>query len=93
MKKYIAIHNYNGGSKIPEQLNDILKAGEITEEARLFFPVSEYITMWIITHMMTHFEIVYDDDFSKDNSVFKPREWVLESVAKGDGRFRFSEWT
>lgn len=25
MKKYIAIHNYSGGSKIPEQLNDILK--------------------------------------------------------------------
>lgn len=93
MKKYIAIHNYNGGAtSIPEQLNAVLDAGEFTEDARFFFPVNEYISMWIITHMMNHFEIVYDNDFSQHNSVFKPREWVLESIAKGDGRFKFNSW-
>ena len=92
MKKYIAIHNYSGGTTIPEQLNAILEAGELTEETRFFFPVNEYITMWVVAHMTNHFEIVSDNDFSQDNSVFKPREWVLESIAKGDGKFKFHKW-
>lgn len=39
-----------------------------------------------------HIEIVFDSDFAEDNAVFKPREWVLESIAKGDGKFKFNKW-
>ena len=92
MKKYIAIHNYNNGAGIPEQLNTILEAGEFTEDTRLFFPKREHISMWVITHMLYQFEIEFDDSFAEDNSVFKPREWVLESIAKGDGKFKFHKW-
>lgn len=93
MRKYIAIHNYNGGTEsIPEQLNAVLDAGEFTEDTRFFFPKREYISMGIITSMLNSFEIVTDHDFAEDNSIFKPREWVLESIAKGDGKFKFNKW-
>lgn len=93
MKKYITIHNYLGsGTSIPAQLNAVIEAGEFTEETRFFFPKNEYISMGIITQLVNGFEITYDHDFSEDNAVFKPREWVLESIAKGDGKFKFSEW-
>ena len=81
MIKYIKIVKYTAGCSIKEQIQDIIDSGQMDENTRLFFSNNNCLTMEDIAEVMTWFNLKKDYEFSDNNVVLVPREYIL-SVAK-----------
>lgn len=81
MKTYIRITKYMVGKSIMEQVDDIVDAGKMDEDTRLFFTKGNSLSTEDIAELFCSFEIEADYDFDSKNIVFKPRAWYLESIA------------
>ena len=77
MKTYINITNYTSGPSIKEQVNELLTAGKIDKDTRLFFSKNNSLTTKVIAELVGYFDITTDYDFDRDNIVFVPREYIL----------------
>ena len=83
MIKYIKIANYMSDNSIPKQIQDIIDAGMMDEDTRLFFDRDNYITMGNIRPLLAYFDIRSDDDIN--NVVFVPKDNFLKRfVEKGE---------
>ena len=84
MIKYIKIANYMmGDNSIPKQIQDIIDAGMMDEDTRLFFDRDNCITMGNIRPLLAYFDIRSDDDIN--NVVFVPKDNFLKRfVEKGE---------
>ena len=77
MKTYINITKYMAGKSIKEQVNELLTAGKIDKDTRLFFSKGNCLTTEDIAELVGYFDIGRDDDFDRDNIVFIPRKFIL----------------
>ena len=83
MIKYIKIANYMSDNSIPKQIQDIIDAGMMGEDTRLFFDRDNCITMGNIRPLLAYFDIRSDDDIN--NVVFVPKDNFLKRfVEKGE---------
>ena len=83
MIKYIKIANYMSDNSIPKQIQDIIDAGMMDEDTRLFFDRDNCITMGNIRPLLAYFDIRSDDDIN--NVVFVPKDHFIKSfVEKGE---------
>ena len=83
MIKYIKIANYMSDNSIPKQIQDIIDAGMMYEDTRLFFDRDNCITMGNIRPLLAYFDIRSDDDIN--NVVFVPKDNFLKRfVEKGE---------
>ena len=83
MIKYIKIANYMSDNSIPKQIQDIIDAGMMDEDTRLFFDRDNRITMGNIRPLLAYFDIRSDDDIN--NVVFVPKDNFLKRfVEKGE---------
>ena len=83
MIKYIKIANYMSDNSIPKQIQDIIDAGMMDEDTRLFFDRDNCITMGNIRPLLAYFDIRGDDDIN--NVVFVPKDNFLKRfVEKGE---------
>lgn len=77
MKTYINITNYMSGASVREQVNELLTAGKIDKDTRLFFSKNNSLTTKVIAQLVGYFDIDTDCDFDRDNIVFIPRDYIL----------------
>lgn len=77
MKTYINITKYVAGKSVREQINELLVAGKIDENTRLFFSKGNCITTRDIAELEGYFDIRIDHDFDDENIVFVPRRFIL----------------
>lgn len=83
MIKYIKIANYMSDNSIPKQIQDIIDAGMMDEDTRLFFDRDNCITMGNIRPLLAYFDIRSDDNIN--NVVFVPKDNFLKRfVEKGE---------
>ena len=83
MIKYIKIANYMSDNSLPKQIQDIIDAGMMDEDTRLFFDRDNCITMGNIRPLLAYFDIRSDDDIN--NVVFVPKDNFLKRfVEKGE---------
>ena len=83
MIKYIKIANYMSDNSIPKQIQDIIDAGMMDEDTRLFFDRDNCITMGNIRPLLAYFDIRSDDDIN--NVVFVLKDNFLKRfVEKGE---------
>ena len=83
MIKYIKIINYMNGDTINKQIQDIIDAGMMDEDTRLFFDRDNCITMGNIRPLLAYFDIISDDNIN--NVVFVPKDNFLKRfVEKGE---------
>ena len=83
MIKYIKIANYMSDNSIPKQIQDIIDAGMMDEDTRLFFDRDNCITMGNIRPLLAYFDIRSDDNIN--NVVFVPKDNLLKRfVEKGE---------
>lgn len=80
MKTYILINNYMSGPSVWDQIQEIIDAGKMNEDTRLFFPKNQHVTMGEIAKILGSFKAVTDMDFDRGNVVFAPEEWFLTSI-------------
>ena len=70
-------------NSIPKQIQDIIDAGMMDEDTRLFFDRDNCITMGNIRPLLAYFDIRSDDDIN--NVVFVPKDNFLKRfVEKGE---------
>ena len=81
MIKYIKIVKYTAGCSVKEQIQDIMDSGQMDEDTRLFFTNHNCLTMKDIAELMAWFDLKKDFDFSDNNVVFVPKQYIL-SMAK-----------
>lgn len=84
MIKYIKITKYTAGCSIKEQIQDIIDSGQMDENTRLFFSNNNCLTMKDIAELMTWFDLRKDYDFSDNNVVFAPKQYVLSLVKENE---------
>ena len=83
MIRYIKIANYMSDNSIPKQIQDIIDAGMMDEDTRLFFDRDNCITMGNIRPLLAYFDIRSDDNIN--NVVFVPKDNFLKRfVEKGE---------
>lgn len=81
MRHYVKITRYMSGDSLATQLTKMINDGLFDEHLAVFFSKSNCITTEDIAYMMKYFDIEKDSDFSNDNVIFVPREWVVHKVA------------
>lgn len=85
MIKYIKIVNYMSGETINKQIQDIIDAGMMDEDTRLFFEKDNCLTMGNIKPLLTYFDIRSDNDIN--NAVFVPKDNFIKRFIKNGKRF------
>ena len=83
MTTYIKITNYMSGASLKEQINELIDAGKIDEDVRLFFAKSNSLTMRDLASIIAYFDLVHDLDFDSENLVLKPRGSLLRMASNG----------
>lgn len=83
MITYIKITNYMSGASLKEQINELIDAGKIDEDVRLFFAKSNSLTMRDLASIWVYFEFVCDLDFDSENLVLKPSKPLLSLASSG----------
>ena len=86
MIKYIKIANYMIGDSINKQIQDIIDAGMMSEDTRLFFSKNTCVTMKDIKPLVIYFDIVYNNDI--DNVIFVPNDYFIYKFVKNGESFR-----
>lgn len=83
MITYIKITNYMSGASLKEQINELIDAGKIDEDVRLFFAKNNSLTMRDLASIWVYFEFVRDLDFDNENLVLKPSKPLLSMAKRG----------
>jgi len=83
MTTYIKITKYMSGASLKEQINELIDAGKIDEDVRLFFAKSNSLTMRDLASIIAYFDLVHDLDFDSENLVLKPRGSLLRMASNG----------
>ena len=83
MTTYIKITKYMSGASLKEQINELIDAGKIDEDVRLFFAKNNSLTMRDLAGILTYFDLIRDLDFDSENLVLKPRGSLLRMVSNG----------
>ena len=83
MTTYIKITKYMSGASLKEQINELIDAGKIDEDVRLFFAKSNSLTMRDLASITAYFDLVHDLDFDSENLVLKPRGSLLRMASNG----------
>lgn len=89
MKHYVQIHAYMTADAIKNQLNEIKEADMFDENLRIFFNVHQMIGIFDIAYMLKYFDAKLDYDFSNENVVFIPQDWVIKNIKTDKDRFKF----
>ena len=90
MIKYIKIVNYMNGDTINKQIQDIIDAGMMDKDTRLFFEKDNCLTMRDIKPLVIYFDIVYNNDI--DNVIFVPNEYFIYKFVENGDSFRDKKW-
>ena len=85
MIKYIKIVNYMNGDTISKQIQDIIDAGMMDKDTRLFFEKDNCLTMGNIRPLLAYFDIRSDNDIN--NVVFVPKDNFIKRFVEKGGRF------
>lgn len=83
MITYIKITNYMSGASIKEQINELIDAGKIDEDVRLFFAKNNSLTTKDLASIWGYFDFEHDLDFDSENLVLKPRKSILSMAERG----------
>lgn len=83
MTTYIKITNYMSGASLKEQINELIDAGKIEEDVRLFFAKNNSLTMRDLASILPYFDLIHDLDFDSENLVLKPRKCLLSMAERG----------
>lgn len=83
MTTYIKITNYMSGASLKEQINELIDAGKIDEDVRLFFAKNNSLTMRDLASILSYFDLIHDLDFDSENMVLKPRGSLLRMASNG----------
>ena len=90
MVKYIKIANYMSDNSIPKQIQDIIDAGMMDEDTRLFFDGGNCLTMGDIKPLLACFDIRSDNDIN--NVVFVPKAYFIRRFVKNGENFNNKKW-
>lgn len=90
MIKYIKITNYTIGDSINKQIQDIIDAGMMNEDTRLFFSKNTCVTMKDIKPLVIYFDIVYNNDI--DNVIFVPNDYFIYKFVENGENFGDKKW-
>ena len=85
MIKYIKIVNYMNGDTINKQIQDIIDAGMMDKDTRLFFEKDNCLTMRGIRPLLAYFDIRSDNDIN--NVVFVPKDNFIKRFVKDGKKF------
>ena len=85
MIKYIKIVNYMNGDTINKQIQDIIDAGMMDKDTRLFFEKDNCLTMRDIRPLLVYFDIRCSNDI--DNVVFVPKDNFIKRFVEKGGKF------
>ena len=90
MIKYIKIVNYMNGDGIPKQIQDIIDAGMMNKDTRLFFDKDNCLTMGDIKPLLVYFDIRSDNDIN--NVVFVPNDYFINAFVEDGRNFGDKKW-
>ena len=92
MIKYIKIVNYMNGDTINKQIQDIIDAGMMDKDTRLFFVFDRgnCLTMGDIKPLLAYFDIRSDNDIN--NVVLVPKDNFIKRFVKNDENFNNKKW-
>lgn len=90
MIKYIKITKYMAGEIINKQIQDIIDAGMMDEDTRLFFDKGNCLTMEDIDSLLTHFDIRKNNEIN--NVVFVPRDHFIKRFVENGESFNNKKW-
>lgn len=86
MIKYIKIVNYMNGDTINKQIQDIIDAGMMDKDTRLFFNSSNCITMGDIKPLLAYFDVKSDYDIK--NVVLVPKDNFIKRFVENGESFK-----
>ena len=90
MIKYIKIVNYMNGDTINKQIQDIIDAGMMDKDTRLFFEKDNCLTMRDVKPLLAYFDIKSDNDIN--NVVFVPKDYFIRRFVKNKESFDNKKW-
>ena len=85
MIKYIKITKYMAGDSINKQIQDIINAGMMDKDTRLFFDRGNCLTMGDIKPLLAYFDIRSDNDIN--NVVLVPKDNFIKRFVKNGENF------
>lgn len=89
MKHYVQIHAYMTANAIKNQLNKIKDENLFDKDLIVFFGCHQMVGMSDMAYMLHYFDAIIDTDFSKENVIFIPKDWVIKNIEAYKDRFRF----
>ena len=89
MKHYVQIQAYMTANAIKNQLNEIKDENLFDKDLIVFFGCHQMIGISDIAYMLHYFNARIDIDFSKENVIFIPKDWVIKSIEADKDRFKF----
>ena len=90
MIKYIKITKYTAGDSINKQVQDIIDAGMMDKDTRLFFDKDNYLTMGNIRPLLAYFDIRSDNDIN--NVVLVPNDYFINAFVEDGRNFGDKKW-
>lgn len=90
MIKYIKIVNYMNGDTINKQIQDIIDAGMMDKDTRLFFEKDNCLTMGDIKPLLAYFNIRSDNDIN--NVVLVPKDNFIKRFVENGENFNKKKW-
>lgn len=90
MIKYIKITKYMAGDTINKQIQDIIDAGMMDKDTRLFFEKDNCLTMGDIKPLLAYFDIGSDNDIN--NVVLAPKDRFIRRFVKNKESFDNKKW-
>ena len=90
MIKYIKIVKYMAGDSINKQIQDIIDAGMMDKDTRLFFSKNTCVTMRDIKPLVIYFDIVYSNNI--DNVIFAPNDYFIYKFVENGDNFKDKKW-
>ena len=85
MIKYIKIANYTIGDSINKQIQDIIDAGMMDKDTRLFFDKTSCLTMEDIRPLLAYFDI--RDNNEINNVVLVPKDHFIRRFVENGENF------
>lgn len=90
MIKYKKIVNYMNGDTINKQIQDIIDAGMMDKDTRLFFDKDNCLTMGDIKPLLAYFDIRCSNDI--DNVVLVPNDYFINAFVEDGRNFGDKKW-
>ena len=90
MIKYIRITRHIVGNGIAKQIQDIIDAGMMDKDTRLFFNKNSSLTMEDIKPLFAYFDIRCSNDI--DNVVFAPNDYFIDRFVEHGINFGDKKW-